>query len=70
MENTNRSVFLGVGGMLVTTVILLTILAVLTMFGIKAQQDVMQKPYILKDAQNVQMIGSKANDHIIIKETR
>ena len=47
MENQNRSVFGlgGVGGMLLTTVVLLSILAVLTVLGIQAQQDVMQKPY-------------------------
>ena len=47
MENQNRSVFGlgGVGGMLLTTVVLLSILVVLTVLGISAQQDVMQKPY-------------------------
>lgn len=47
MENQERSVFGlgGVGGMLIATVLLLTILAVLTCLGIFAQQDVMQKPY-------------------------
>lgn len=47
MENQNRSVFGlgGVGGMLLTTVVLLSILVVLTALGIQAQQDVMQKPY-------------------------
>ena len=47
MENQNRSVFGlgGVGGMLIATVLLLSILVVLTVLGIQAQQDVMQKPY-------------------------
>ena len=47
MENQNRSVFGlgGVGGMLLATVLLLSILVVLTVLGISAQQDVMQKPY-------------------------
>ena len=47
MENQNRSVFGlgGVGGMLIATVVLLSILVVLTVLGIQAQQDVMQKPY-------------------------
>ena len=47
MENQTRSVFGlgGVGGMLLTTVVLLSILVVLTVLGISAQQDVMQKPY-------------------------
>lgn len=47
MENQSRSVFGlgGVGGMLIATVLLLSILVVLTVLGISAQQDVMQKPY-------------------------
>lgn len=47
MENQNRSVFGlgGVGGMLIATVLLLSILVILTVLGISAQQDVMQKPY-------------------------
>lgn len=47
MENQNRCVFGlgGVGGMLIATVLLLSILVVLTILGIGAQQDVMQKPY-------------------------
>ena len=41
MENTNRSVFgiHGVTGMLIATVLLLSILGVLTYLGILAQQD-------------------------------
>ncbi|ARJ55978.1 hypothetical protein (DUF4006 domain) [Campylobacter cuniculorum DSM 23162 = LMG 24588] len=72
MENTNRCVFSlsGVTGMLIATVLLLTILVLLTIWGIKAQQEVMQKPYIFKDAQKVQMIGSKSSDHRVIKEIR
>ncbi|ECO3620984.1 DUF4006 family protein, partial [Campylobacter jejuni] len=51
MENNNRCVFSlsGVTGMLIATVLLLAILAVLTIWGLKAQQEVMQKPYSLKD---------------------
>ena len=47
MENTNRSIFgfQAIPGMLIATVLLLSILAVLTYLGIIAQQDVMQKPY-------------------------
>ena len=47
MENQNRSVFGlgGVGGMLIASVLLLSNLVVLTVLGISAQQDVMQKPY-------------------------
>lgn len=72
MENTNRCVFSlsGVTGMLIATVLLLTILVLLTIWGVKTQRDVMQKPYVLKDAQSIQMRGSKASDHIIIKEAQ
>ena len=72
MENMNRSVFGfgGVGGMLITTAILLSILVVLTYLGIVAQQDVMQKPYKLVDPSSIQMRSSveKAAEVIVIKE--
>ncbi|EDP3472650.1 DUF4006 family protein [Campylobacter jejuni] len=71
MEN-NRCVFSlsGVTGMLIATVLLLAILAVLTIWGLKAQQEVMQKPYSLKDVQSVKMFGSKEQDHRSIKEAQ
>ena len=55
MENTNRSVYAlnGVTGMLIATVLLLSILAGLTCWGIKTQQAVMDKPYELKDLSSV-----------------
>ena len=72
MENMNRSVFGfgGVGGMLITTAILLSILIVLTYLGIVAQQDVMQKPYKLVDPSSIEMRSSveKAAEVIVIKE--
>ncbi|EAI5088987.1 DUF4006 family protein [Campylobacter jejuni] len=72
MENNNRCVFSlsGVTGMLIATVLLLAILAVLTIWGLKAQQEVMQKPYSLKDVQSVKMFGSKEQDHRNIKEAQ
>ncbi|EFU6603399.1 DUF4006 family protein [Campylobacter jejuni] len=72
MENNNRCVFSlsGVTGMLIATVLLLDILAVLTIWGLKAQQEVMQKPYSLKDVQSVKMFGSKEQDHRSIKEAQ
>ncbi|EAI3976240.1 DUF4006 family protein [Campylobacter jejuni] len=72
MENNNRCVFSlsGVTGMLIATVLLLVILAVLTIWGLKAQQEVMQKPYNLKDVQSVKMFGSKEQDHRSIKEAQ
>lgn len=72
MENNNRCVFSlsGVTGMLIATVLLLAILVVLTIWGLKAQQEVMQKPYSLKDVQSVKMFGSKEHDHRSIKEAQ
>ncbi|ECL3606305.1 DUF4006 family protein [Campylobacter jejuni] len=72
MENNNRCVFSlsGVTGMLMATVLLLAILVVLTIWGLKAQQEVMQKPYSLKDVQSVKMFGSKEQDHRSIKEAQ
>ncbi|OEW45533.1 hypothetical protein AJ886_04085 [Campylobacter sp. BCW_6465] len=72
MENNNRCVFSlsGVTGMLIATVLLLAILVVLTIWGLKAQQEVMQKPYSLKDAQSVKMFGSKEQDYRSIKEAQ
>ncbi|ARR00256.1 MULTISPECIES: DUF4006 family protein [Campylobacter] len=72
MENMNRSVFGlgGVSGMLIATVLLLSILVVLTYLGIVAQQDVMQKPYKLVDPSSVEMRSSvqKAAEVMVIKE--
>ncbi|MEJ3909095.1 DUF4006 family protein [Campylobacter jejuni] len=72
MENNNRCVFSlsGVTGMLIATVLLLAILVVLTIWGLKAQQEVMQKPYSLKYVQSVKMFGSKEQDHRSIKEAQ
>lgn len=72
MENNNRCVFSlsGVIGMLIATVLLLAILVVLTIWGLKTQQEVMQKPYSLKDIQSVKMFGSKEQDHRSIKEAQ
>ncbi len=62
-ENTNRSVFglSGVTGMLIATVLLLSILAFLTVWGLKVQQASAQKPYdptpIVSSLDNVKMIS-------------
>ncbi|OCX43150.1 hypothetical protein A7X81_07855 [Campylobacter ornithocola] len=70
MENSNRCVFSlsGVSGMLIATVLLLSILAGLTVWGLKAQQDVMQKPYKIENAEQIKMFDSKREEHIVIKE--
>lgn len=70
MENENRCVFAlnGVTGMLIATVLLLSILAGLTFLGIKAQQGVMQKPYELVNADKLKSNeGAKRSQYIIIK---
>lgn len=68
--NENRSVFAlnGVTGMLIATLLLLSILAVLTCLGIQAQKDVANKPYSIKDASAIQMKSTKNASHVIIKE--
>ncbi|EAH8849879.1 DUF4006 family protein [Campylobacter lari] len=70
MENSNRCVFSlsGVSGMLIATVLLLSILAGLTVWGLKIQQDVMQKPYKIENTEQIKMFDSKREEHIIIKE--
>ncbi len=70
MENTNRNVFglNGIAGMLIATVLLLSILAVLTFFGLKAQQAVADKPYKLSDPQALQMRDAgNVNQKVIVK---
>lgn len=70
MENTNRCVFAlnGVTGMLIATVLLLSILAVLTYFGIILQQDVANKPYKLENPTAIEMKNVSNAKHVIVKE--
>jgi len=74
-ENTNRAVFglNGVTGMLIATVLLLSILAGLTVWGIAVQQDSAQKPYdptpIISSLDNVKMI-SKDNAQFAFKDAK
>lgn len=65
--NENRSVFAldGITGMLIATVLLLTILAVLTVIGLGVQNSNAANFYDIKDAQSIKMIGSTQADHII-----
>lgn len=66
MENTNRNVFglHGIAGMLIATVLLISILVVLTILGLKAQQEVANKPYEIKNPQAIKMID-KGNANLI-----
>jgi hypothetical protein len=68
MENTNRNVFGldGITGMLIATVLLLSILAVLTVWGISAQQEAADKPYEIPNPQAIKMIDSE-NSKLIKK---
>lgn len=62
MDNVKRNVFGldGVTGMLIATVLLLSILVGLTIWGISAQREVANKPYDIKNPTAIQMID-KAN---------
>ena len=68
MENTNRNVFglNGITGMLIATVLLISILVVLTIWGISAQQEVANKPYKITNPQAIKMIDSE-NSKLIKK---
>lgn len=70
MENTNRNVFAlnGVTGMLIATVLLLSILGVLTWWGISVQQDVANKPYSLQNPSGIQMKSVDNANHVKVKE--
>ncbi|WP_297575068.1 DUF4006 family protein [uncultured Campylobacter sp.] len=72
MENQNRNVFglHGVTGMLIATVLLLSILVGLTIWGIKVQQEVADKPYTLQNPQDVHMKSNMdvAKKTMVIKE--
>lgn len=72
MENTSRHVFglNGITGMLIATVLLLTILAGLTYLGILAQQSVAEQPYSYTNAEQVKQSSSieVAKETMKIKE--
>lgn len=64
-ENTNRGVFTlsGITGMLIATVLLLTILAGLSVWGIIVQQEQAQNPYVL-DGDKLKMISVDNYKHL------
>jgi hypothetical protein len=69
-ENTSRNVFglNGVTGMLIATVLLLSILVGLTIMGISAQRAVANKPYTIKNISSLKMRDkSNANLRVIEK---
>lgn len=69
-ENTFRHVFSlsGITGMLIATVLLLSILAGLTWWGIIAQQGVMQEPYRLVKPTELKMNSTQNASHMQIKK--
>ena len=70
--NENRSIFAldGITGMLIATVLLLSILAGLTVWSLGVQNENAANYYEIKDEQNIRMIGSKAEDHIVTVEVK
>lgn len=72
MENTSRHVFglNGVTGMLIATVLLLSILAGLVYLSIVTQQAVADKPYKLENLSNVEKFSTtdKAKEVMVVKE--
>lgn len=70
MENTNRNIFSihGITGMLIATVLLLTILAGLTFWAVSVQQAVADKPYKITDPQALKMRDTaNANQKMLAK---
>ncbi|MDD2448942.1 MAG: DUF4006 family protein [Sulfurimonas sp.] len=65
--NENRSVFAldGITGMLIATVLLLSILAVLTVWGLSVQNANMSNFYQIKDEQSIRMISTENAKHIV-----
>ena len=64
-ENKSRHIFHlhGITGMLIATVLLISILVVLTILGLKSQQAQATNFYSVKDAQGLQTNSVANNDH-------
>ncbi|EDZ63373.1 hypothetical protein SMGD1_1517 [Sulfurimonas gotlandica GD1] len=65
--NENRSVFAldGITGMLIATVLLLTILVTLTVLGLGVQNANAANYYEVKNENTIKMFGSSRADHIV-----
>jgi hypothetical protein len=65
--NENRSIFAldGITGMLIATVLLLTILAGLTVWGIGVQNNSATNFYDIKDEQSIKMFSTQNSKHLI-----
>jgi hypothetical protein len=70
MENTNRHIFSldGITGMLIATVLLISILVGLTWWGIVVQQEAVTKPYTIENPSGIKMIDKDNIQHKVIKE--
>ena len=66
MENRSPFAFEGIPGMLIATVLLLSILAGLTMWGIGVQQANSATYYSIKNAKDIKMIDTTSASHIVI----
>lgn len=69
-ENTNRHIFAlnGITGMLIATVLLISILVGLTWWGIVTQQSVADKPYTIENPTGIKMISKDNAKHKVIEE--
>jgi len=65
--NENRSIFAldGITGMLIATVLLLSILAVLTVLGLGVQQENATNFYDVKDEKSIKMFSTENTKHIV-----
>jgi len=65
--NENRSIFAldGITGMLIATVLLLSILAFLTVLGLGTQQANASNYYDIKDEQSIKMIDANSGSHLV-----
>lgn len=68
MENDNRSIFAlsGITGMLIATVLLLSILAGLTVLGLGVQQANAENFYEIKDETSIKMFSTKNAAHRVV----
>lgn len=64
----NRSIFAlnGITGMLIATVLLLSILAGLTVWGLGVQQENARKFYEIKEAHTIKTFDVKSQDKVVI----
>jgi hypothetical protein len=66
LENRSPFAFDGVPGMLIATVLLLSILAGLTVWGIGVQQANATTYYTIDNAKDIKMIDTTSASHIVV----